>query len=150
MYDSTKKLHPEFIRDDIQYLGIPLMEMCNREYSDPRQRQLFKNIIYVGALSCLLQIEFSVLEQLLAEQFAGKEKLIAPNVKALQMGVDYVKENFSWPLPMRLERRDLVKDSILTTGNSACGLGAVYGGATVCAWYPITPSTSVAEAYEEW
>ncbi len=150
MYDSTKKLHPEFIRDDINYLGIPLMEMCNREYSDPRQRQLFKNIIYVGALSCLLQIEFSVLEQLLAEQFAGKEKLIAPNVKALQMGVDYVKENFTWPLAMRLERRDLVKNSILTTGNSACGLGAVYGGATVCAWYPITPSTSVAEAYEEW
>lgn len=150
IYDSTKKLHPEFIREDINYLGIPLMEMCNREYADPRQRQLFKNIIYVGALSCLLQIEFSVLEQLLVEQFAGKEKLIAPNIKALQMGVDFVKENFSWPLPMRLERRDLVKDSIMTTGNSACGLGAVYGGATVCAWYPITPSTSVAEAFEEW
>ncbi|MBL7811234.1 MAG: 2-oxoacid:acceptor oxidoreductase subunit alpha [Bacteroidetes bacterium] len=150
IYDSTKPLHPDFIRTDITYLGIPLMEMCNREYTDPRQRQLFKNIIYVGALSCLLQIEFEVLKQLLAEQFKGKEKLVAPNVKALQLGADYVKEHFSWPLPMRLERRDLVKDNILTTGNSACGLGAVYGGATVCAWYPITPSTSVAEAFEEW
>lgn len=150
MYDSTKKLHPEFIRDDIHYLGIPLMQMCNEHYTDPRQRQLFKNIIYVGALSCLLQIEFDVLKQLLAEQFQGKEKLIAPNIQALQLGIDYVKEHFSWPLPMRLERRDLVKDSIMTTGNSACGLGAVYGGATVCAWYPITPSTSVAEAFEEW
>lgn len=150
MYDSTKKLHPEFIRDDIHYLGIPLMQMCNEHYSDPRQRQLFKNIIYVGALSCLLQIELEVLKQLLAEQFQGKEKLIAPNIQALQLGIDYVKEHFSWPLPMRLERRDLVKNSIMTTGNSACGLGAVYGGATVCAWYPITPSTSVAEAFEEW
>lgn len=148
LYDSTKPLHAEFIREDIQYIGIPLMEMCNREFTDPRQRQLFKNIIYVGALSALLSIEFSVLEQLLAEQFAGKEKLIAPNVKSLNLGIDYIKAHFKYPLETRLERRDLVKDQILMEGNAACGLGAVYGGATVCAWYPITPSTSVAEAFE--
>lgn len=150
VYDNTKPLAAEFIREDITYLGIPLMATCNREYTDPRQRQLFKNVMYVGALSALLEIELSALEELLAEQFAGKEKLIAPNVKALKLGIDYVHENFSYPLPMRVERRDLVGNNILTDGNSACGLGAVYGGATVVAWYPITPSTSVAEAFHDY
>lgn len=147
LYDSTKPLHSNFIRDDVNYLGIPLMEMCNREYTDPRQRQLFKNIIYVGALSALFGIEFEVLEQLIAEQFPGKEKLIPPNIKALKMGVQYVHDNFKYPLDIRVERRDLVGDAIMVDGNSACGLGALYGGATVAAWYPITPSTSVAEAF---
>jgi len=147
LYDSTKMLHSQFIRDDINYLGIPLMEMCNREYTDPRQRQLFKNIIYVGALSALFGIEFPVLEQLIAEQFPGKEKLIPPNIKALNMGVDYVKANFKYPLDICVERRDLIRDAIMIDGNSACGLGAVYAGATVAAWYPITPSTSVVEAF---
>ncbi|MCC7296999.1 MAG: 2-oxoacid:acceptor oxidoreductase subunit alpha [Bacteroidia bacterium] len=150
LYDSTKPLHASFIREDLNYIGIPLMEICNREFTDPRQRQLFKNIIYVGALAALLDIEFKVLEDLLAEQFTGKEKLIAPNIKSLQLGMDYVKTHFSYPLEFRLERRNLVGDAILMEGNAACGLGAVYGGATVCAWYPITPSTSVAEAFEDY
>ena len=126
------------------------MEMCNREYSDPRQRQLFKNIIYVGALAALLDIEFEVLTGLLTEQFKGKEKLIAPNVKALQMGGDYVREHFTYPLDFRVQRRDLLGDSILMEGNAACGLGAIYAGATVAAWYPITPSTSVVEAFGDY
>ncbi len=150
LYDSTKPLHANYIRDDINYLGIPLMEMCNREYTDPRQRQLFKNIIYVGALSALFEIEFAVLEKLIAEQFPGKEQLIPPNIKALKMGVDYVQANFKFPLDIRVERRDLVKDAIMIDGNSACGLGAVYAGATVAAWYPITPSTSVVEAFSDY
>ncbi len=150
LYDSTKMLHSQYIRDDVNYLGIPLMEMCNREYTDPRQRQLFKNIIYVGALSALLGIEFPVLEQLIAEQFPGKEKLIPPNIKALKMGVDYVHQHFSYPLDIRVERRDLVKDAIMVDGNSACGLGAVFAGATVAAWYPITPSTSAIEAFMDY
>lgn len=150
MYDSSKKLHPEYIREDITYLGIPLMQMCNEAYSDARQRQLFKNIIYVGALSALFNIEFSVLEELLAEQFKGKEKLIPANVKALKLGVDYVHANFKYPLEYRVERRDLVKGKIMMEGNAACGLGAVYAGATVAAWYPITPSTSVVEAFMDY
>lgn len=150
LYDSTKKLHPEYIREDIHYIGIPLMEMCNAEYTDARQRQLFKNIIYVGALSALFDIEFNVLEDLLADQFRGKEKLIPLNVRALQMGVDYIKQNFKYPLEMRVERRNLIGDSIMMDGNSACGLGAVYAGVTVVAWYPITPSTSVVEAYMDY
>lgn len=150
MYDSTKPLHKEYIREDINYLGIPLMGICLEQYADPRQRQLFKNIIYVGALSALLAIEFGVLEQLLAEQFKGKEKLIPANVQALQLGVKYVHENFNYPLDIRVERRDKVGNKIMIDGNGACGLGAVFAGATVAAWYPITPSTSVVEKFEKY
>ena len=121
LYDSTKPLHKDYIREDINYIGIPLTEICNNEYADPRQRQLFKNIIYVGALSTLLNIEFGVLETLVAEQFKGKEKLIAPNINALQLGVKYVQENYNYPLDIRVERRDLIKDSILLNGNKAAG-----------------------------
>jgi 2-oxoglutarate/2-oxoacid ferredoxin oxidoreductase subunit alpha len=150
LYDNSKKLAEQFIREDINYIGIPLMDMCNNNYSDARQRQLFKNIIYVGALAALFEIEFKELENLLAEQFVGKEKLIPANVKALQLGVEYVQQNFKYPLEFRVERRDLLKDAIMMDGNSACGLGAVYAGATVAAWYPITPSTSVVEAFSEY
>ncbi len=150
LYDNSKKLHSQYIREDINYIGIPLMLMCNEAYTDARQRQLFKNIIYVGALAALLDIEFSALEGLLADQFKGKEKLIPSNVKALQLGIDYIHKNFKYPLEFHLERRDLLGDSIMIDGNSACGLGAVYAGATVAAWYPITPSTSVVEAFSNY
>jgi 2-oxoglutarate ferredoxin oxidoreductase subunit alpha len=150
LYDSSKKLHDQYIREDINYIGVPLMEMCNNAYTDPRQRQLFKNIIYVGALAALLSIEFKVLEDLLAEQFEGKEKLIPANVKALKLGEEFIQQHFSFPLPIHLERRDLIGEKIMIDGNTACGLGAVYAGATVAAWYPITPSTSVVEAFSNY
>jgi len=150
LYDNSKKLHEQYIRHDIHYIGIPLMDMCNTNYSDPRQRQLFKNIIYVGALAALFEIDFKELENLLAEQFKGKEKLIPANVQALRLGEDYIQKNFKYPLDIRVERRDILKDAILMDGNSACGLGAVYAGATVAAWYPITPSTSVVEAFMDY
>ncbi|HMT07495.1 MAG TPA: 2-oxoacid:acceptor oxidoreductase subunit alpha [Pyrinomonadaceae bacterium] len=150
LYDSSKPLPPGYDRKDITHVGIPLMALCNAEFTDARQRQLFKNIIYIGALSALLDIEFAVLEGHIAEQFKGKEKLIEPNIKALNIGVDYCKENFDCPLDIRVERRDLLGDKILFGGNSACGLGAVYAGATVAAWYPITPSTSVVDAFAKY
>lgn len=150
LYDSTKPLHSEYIREDINYIGIPLMELSNSNYSDPRQRQLFKNIIYVGALAAFFDIEFAVLESLLAVQFKGKEKLIEPNIKALKLGEEYVQKNFEHPLNLRVERRDLLGDAIMMSGNSACALGAIYGGATVAAWYPITPSTSVVDAFAKY
>ncbi|MBK7666456.1 MAG: 2-oxoacid:acceptor oxidoreductase subunit alpha [Sphingobacteriaceae bacterium] len=150
LYDSSKPLHSQYIRNDINYIGIPLMEMCNAAYSDARQRQLFKNIVYVGALIALFDIEFSVVEGLLADQFKGKEKLIPSNVQALQLGIDYIKANFKYPLDIRVERRNLVKDWIMMEGNNACGLGAVYAGCTFAAWYPITPSTSVIEGFAEY
>lgn len=147
VYDNTKPLSPEYAREDITHLGIPMTALCNAEYTDARQRQLFKNIVYIGALSTLFDIEFSVLEGLIGDQFKGKEKLIEPNIRALNLGVNYVKENFEYPFSLRVERRDLLGDKILYSGNSACALGAIYAGATVAAWYPITPSTSVVDAF---
>lgn len=148
-YDSTKPLPPSKFRSDITVVGVPLTAMCNAAYQIPRERQLFKNIIYVGALAALLDIEIAVIEQLLAEQFAGKERLIAANVAALHMGRDYVAQNLS-PLRLRVRRADRVGERIFVEGNSAAALGAVYGGASVCAWYPITPSTSLAEAFTDY
>ncbi len=150
LYDSTKTLHDDFIRKDIHYIGVPCMEICNNEFTDARQRQLFKNIVYVGALAKLLNLDFSIIEGLFAEQFKGKEKLIAPNTKALYLGADHIAKNYSFPLPFYVEHRDLVKDSILIDGNSACGLGGVYAGATVVSWYPITPSTSLVDAFTDY
>ncbi|MCB9267531.1 MAG: 2-oxoacid:acceptor oxidoreductase subunit alpha [Lewinellaceae bacterium] len=150
VYDNTKKLHPEFIREDIHYIGIPMTAMAMKHYSDPRQRQLFKNVIYVGALSALLDIEMEVLKGIIEGQFQRKQKLIAPNFKALELGESYVHEHFEYPLGIRLERRDNVGDQILIDGNTACALGAIYGGATVAAWYPITPSTSIVGAFEKY
>lgn len=145
LYDSTRPVRK--LRDDITVLGIPLTAICNSEYTEPRQRQIFKNIMYVGALAALLDIEPSVVEQLIAEQFKAKEKLIAPNVHAMRLGYDHATANFGCPIGLRVRRADAVGDRIFIDGNSAAALGAVYGGATVAAWYPITPSTSLAEAF---
>ena len=147
LYDSTRLRPREELRDDVTVIGIPLTEICNAVYSDPRQRQLFKNIMALGALSMLLDMDAAVIEQLLGEQYKGKEKLIASNVQALNLGRDFVHENVAHPLPIRVERAHRVGQRVFLDGNTAAGLGAVYGGATVCAWYPITPSTSVAEAF---
>jgi 2-oxoglutarate/2-oxoacid ferredoxin oxidoreductase subunit alpha len=146
-YDSTKPLPPSKFRDDINVIGVPLTAICNREYTDPRQRQLFKNIIYVGALTALLDMDVPVVEKLIGEQFKGKEKLVAPNIQALHLGRDYALANLECPIGVRLRRADAVGDRIFIEGNSAAALGAVYGGATVCAWYPITPSSSLADAF---
>jgi 2-oxoglutarate ferredoxin oxidoreductase subunit alpha len=147
LYDSTKPLPPSKFRDDITVIGVPLTAICNREYSDPRQRQLFKNIIYVGALSALLDMDVKEIEKLIGEQFKGKDKLIAPNIHALHLGRDWAAMNLECPLGVRLKRANAIGDRIFIEGNSAAALGAVYGGATVCAWYPITPSSSLADAF---
>jgi len=149
-YDSTRPLPPSKFRDDVLTIGVPLTEIANAAYTDPRQRQLFKNIIYVGALSALLDVDAEVFEKLFAEQYKGKERLLASNVQALHLGRDYVKAHMAYPLGIRVQRADAVGDQIFTDGNSAAGLGLVYGGATVAAWYPITPSTSVPEAFQKY
>jgi 2-oxoglutarate ferredoxin oxidoreductase subunit alpha len=146
-YDSTRPIPASQFRDDITVIGVPLTAICNREYTDPRQRQLFKNIIYLGALSALLDMDVKAIETLIGEQFKGKDKLIAPNVHALHLGRDYATMNLECPIGLRLKACDKVGDQIFVEGNSAAALGAVYGGATVCAWYPITPSSSLAEAF---
>lgn len=150
VYDSTKPLDLRMMRDDLSFIGLPLTQICLDEYTDARQRQLFKNVIYVGALAALIDIEFAVLTDLVGEQFKGKEKLIAHNIHALELGYQYAKNNYQCPLGVTVARRDNRGDKILVDGNTACGLGAVFGGATIAGWYPITPSTSVAEAFEKY
>ena len=146
-YDSTRPLPPSKFRDDVSVVGMPLTALCNERYADPRQRQLFKNIIYVGGLASLLGIELDEVERLIAEQFRGKDKLIPPNVEALHLGRDYAAAHLRDRIGLRVRRAQAVGDRIYLEGNDAAALGAVYGGATVAAWYPITPSTSLAEAF---
>ena len=150
LYDSSKPLSEGLIREDVHYLPIPLKDICLTEFEKPSQRQLFKNIVYVGALAAFINIDFNVLTEMVSDQFRGKEKLIAPNIHALELGYQFARENFTCPLPLTLERRDLTSDKILMDGNTAIGLGCVYGGATVASWYPLTPSTSVVDAFDKY
>lgn len=150
-YDSTKPLPPTAFRPDVHVLGMPITAICNATYDDPRQRQLFKNILYVGALSVLLGIEKAVIETLFAEQYKGKEKLLSSNIRALELGRNFAAEHLSVrPIGLEVQRCDKVGNRIFVDGNTAAGLGCVYGGATVCGWYPITPSTSVVEAFQNY
>lgn len=148
-YDSTRRLPEECSREDITVIGIPLTELCNEAFENPKLRQLLKNIIYVGALAHLLNLDFSVLTNSIERQFSKKPKLAEPNIKALEIGLSYAQKNYADQCKLSVQKRDLLGDSIIMDGNSAAGLGAVYGGATVTGWYPITPSTSVIEAFEK-
>ena len=147
-YDCTKPMPRSKFREDITVIGVPLTAICNREYTDPRQRQLFKNIVYVGALSALLDMDVKILEQLIGEQFKSKEKLIGANVHALHLGRDWALMNLSCPLGLRLQRTNAVGDRISSSKATRLRRSVpLYGGATVCAWYPITPSSSLADAF---
>jgi len=150
IYDSSRPLDKSLYRDDIHYMGIPMIRMCQQHFESPRTHQLLKNVIYVGALTALLDIEVDVVKELIAQQFKKKEKLIPPNYQALELGIQYARDHFECPLPIRLERRDNIGDRIMIDGNTACALGAIYAGATVAAWYPITPSTSVVDAFSKY
>jgi 2-oxoglutarate ferredoxin oxidoreductase subunit alpha len=149
-YDNTKPMPDSKFRADVVTIGVPLTRMTNEAYSNPRQRQLFKNIVGLGALSALLDMDPAVIEKLLSEQFRNREKLIEANVQALHMGRKWVQENLDCPIGLTLRKADTVGDRIFIDGNAAAALGAVYGGATVCAWYPITPSSSLAEAFSSY
>ena len=153
-YDSTKPLPKSKFREDINVVGLPLTEIVNQAYTDARQRQLFKNIIYVGALSALLGVDPLAIAELIGEQYKGKETLLKPNLNALQLGRTYALEHLDCPLGIRVRplkgEATAVGDKIFIEGNAAAALGCVYGGATVCAWYPITPSSSLAEAFQKY
>ena len=149
VYDNSKPLAKTLRRDDINEIGIPLATMLLPEFTDPKQRSLFKNITYLGALAGLLNIEFDVITGMVSTQYKGKDALIQPNIHALELGRQYAYEYLDAPLPLQVRRSDQVGDRIMIDGNAAAALGSLYGGATVCAWYPITPSTSVAEAFEQ-
>ena len=148
LYDSTWPLDQRLSRPDVTYLGIPLAEMCNAQFAGVRERILMKNIAYAGALAALLNMDPGTIRALLNEKFSKKPALMDSNQKAIEIGYDYATRHFACPLPIRLEPMDATKDCILIDGNTAAGLGCVYAGATVGAWYPITPATSLMEAFK--
>jgi 2-oxoglutarate ferredoxin oxidoreductase subunit alpha len=147
LYDNTRDMPASKFRDDINIIGAPLTDICNRTYTEMRQRQLFKNVVYLGVLSALLDMDSEAIAALIGEQFKGREALIKANLNALNLGRDWALANLECPLDIRLKKTDKVGDRIFVNGNDTAALGAVYGGATVCAWYPITPSSSLAEAF---
>jgi 2-oxoglutarate ferredoxin oxidoreductase subunit alpha len=150
LHDSSRELSDEFKRDDVTFLGVPFADLCVQRFDGSRTRILMKNITYVGALVALLDIDMDVVKGMLREKFATKQHLMDANFIAIELGYDYVQEHFDCPLPIRLETMDATKDSVMVTGNAAAALGCVYAGATVGAWYPITPATSVMDGFAEY
>ena len=149
VYDNSKELPKSLLRPDINLIGVPISTMLLSEFSIQKQRNLFKNITYLGVLAGLINIEFEIITGMVSTQYKGKDDLIEPNIRALEIGRNYALKYLDAPIRFQVERSDKVSDKIFVEGNEAAGLGAVYGGATICAWYPITPSTSVAEAFEK-
>ena len=147
-YDNSKPLAAHLRRSDINEIGMPIATLLLPEFNDLKQRGLFKNIVYLGALSALLNIEFEVITGMVAKQYRGKDDLIAPNIHALELGRRYALDYLGGPIEYQVRRSSANGDKILIDGNTAAALGALYAGATVCAWYPITPSTSMAESFE--
>lgn len=147
VYDSTAPLDRSLHRDDVTFLGIPLARLCAEKFSGVRERILMKNIMYVGALAALLDVELDVVRALLSETYGKKQALLQSNFTAIDVGYEYARQHFTCPLPIRLQRMDALPDHILVDGNTASALGCLYAGATVAAWYPITPSTSLIEAF---
>ncbi|MEZ5564753.1 MAG: 2-oxoacid:acceptor oxidoreductase subunit alpha [Gammaproteobacteria bacterium] len=149
IYDSTWPRNQLFNRTDIQIIGVPLSRICNESFDKARARILMKNIMYVGVLVALLDLDMRVIKQLLNEQFAAKANLLEANQRAIDLGYAYAKENFSCPLPFKAQTLDKTRDHIMIDGNTTAGLGCLYAGATVGAWYPITPSTSLMDAFKK-
>jgi len=149
IYDSTWPRSQLLNREDITIIGIPFSRLCNENFEGARARILLKNIAYVGALAALLEIDLGVIKALLEETFAAKAKLIDSNMQAIQLGYDFARANFNCPLPMHIAPMDATSKSIIMDGNTAAGLGCMYAGATVGAWYPITPSTSLMDAFRK-
>lgn len=148
LYDSSWPLDPTLVREGITILGVPFGRMCVEAFTKDRERTLLRNIAYAGALAALLEIDMQVIEGMLNEKFGKKKSLLDANHTAIRLGYDYAKANFTCPLPFHLAPMDATGGSILMDGNTACALGAVYAGATVGAWYPITPATAMMEAFK--
>ncbi|MBT8056814.1 MAG: 2-oxoacid:acceptor oxidoreductase subunit alpha [Xanthomonadales bacterium] len=147
VYDATWPRERDLNRHDITVFGVPLSKMCNENFEVARVRILMKNVMYVGVLAALLDLDLEVIKQLLQETFSSKPKLIDANLKAIMLGYEYAQKHFTCPLPIRAETMGDNTGNILITGNEAIGLGCLYAGATVGAWYPITPSTGVMDAF---
>jgi 2-oxoglutarate/2-oxoacid ferredoxin oxidoreductase subunit alpha len=147
LFDSSKPLAREVARDDVQFLGVPIAQMCAENFAGPRERILLKNIVYAGVLAALIDLDLEIIDRLLEETYRRKSALLQANFRALRLGYDFARASFACPLPIRVEPMDATGDQILIDGNTAAALGCIYAGATVAAWYPITPSTSMVDAF---
>ncbi len=148
IYDSTWPRDRQLRRDDVKVMGMPFARMCNDTFDNVRTRILMKNVAYVGALAALLDLDLEVIRTLLSEMFAAKPKLVDANMQAIQLGFEYAKEHFDCPLNLRVEKMTRAGEQIMIDGNTAAALGCLYAGATVGCWYPITPSTSLMDAFK--
>ncbi len=148
LYDNSAPLDPTLHRNDVTFLGVPFGRMCNEAFVKDRDRTLLRNMMYAGTLCALLALDMAIPEQMLAEKFGKKPKVLEANIKAIRLGHDYAREHFACPLPFHLERMQATDHAILMDGNTAVALGALYAGATVGAWYPITPATGVMEQFK--
>ncbi|HQN07340.1 MAG TPA: 2-oxoacid:acceptor oxidoreductase subunit alpha [Thermoanaerobaculia bacterium] len=147
-----RKLAVEKLRDDLRLFPVPFGELASKLPLPPEQaklRRLLVNMIYVGVLSDLMGIEPVEIEASLRKQLGGKAKAIELNLAALRAGLDYSAATFPEKLPHRVERMDATAGKLIIDGNSASALGCLFGGATVCTWYPITPSSSLCETFIE-
>jgi 2-oxoglutarate ferredoxin oxidoreductase subunit alpha len=150
IYDSTWPRHSMLKRDDINIVGVPLSKMCNENFQTARSRILMKNVVYVGVVAALLDIDLDVVRELLSETFAKKAHLLESNQLAIRMGYDWAKENLETPLAFTARTTNKTEGHIVIDGNSAAALGCIYAGATIGAWYPITPSTSLMDAFKRY
>lgn len=148
LYDSSWPRDKALARPDVTVLGVPLAAMCNTHFKDARTRILMKNMAYVGAVGALIGVDMDIVRGLVEEIFARKKSLISANMEAIALGYDYARRHFSCPLPFCLAPLDKTKGHILIDGNTAAALACVYAGATFGAWYPITPSTSLMDAFK--
>ncbi len=147
LFDSSWPLDEKLVRKDVMFFGVPISHMCVESFKADRERTLMKNIAYVGGVAALLSIDLEVIQGMLEENFGAKPHLMDSNNLAIRLGYDYATEHFDCLLPIRLEAMDANRDSVLITGNMAAALGCVYAGATVGAWYPITPATSLMDSF---
>ena len=133
-------------RDDVVCYPVPFDKITAAVCTEAKLRKLVKNMVYVGVVAQLLSIDLAVVESGLRKQFAKKQKVFDLNFGAVKAGFDYAQEKFIKQDPYFLERMDQTRGKIIIDGNAAAGMGAVFAGVTVVAWYPITPSTSLVEA----
>ena len=146
IYNEDTKLPVD--RDDCIVLGMPMTKMARK--ISPKMAKLMANMYYVGALAHILKIDDDAIRKAISQQFGGKEKAIEWNMQAISEGKEYAQENWEYESEYLVEEREKDPNEFLIEGNEATGLGAIYGGINMLSWYPITPSSSVAESIIGW
>ena len=148
IYNADWRSMPE--RGDIVMYGIPVNEFLREVGARGKFRDRFTNMIYVGAVAQLLDIDLEAIEEALNYHFGGRQKIVQPNMEVIRLAYDWTAENVEKQDPFRVEPMNGTEGLFLITGNEAAALGAVFGGFSVAAWYPITPSTSLIDALTEY